>query len=122
MDMPDTLERNSDGTPMGYPCCDRVFPNLDLMFCFIDPEEGPGQFWELPYDERSRRLRAYLLAVAAGEYPLMAWMFALDFTEENISGIHDLIDVENRDDARLVGLIERGAHPAERIVRITPDG
>jgi hypothetical protein len=52
----------------------------------------------------------------------MAWTAALDFTPENIAGIHDLIDVENRDDRRLVGLIERGAHPAERIVRLTPDG
>jgi len=53
MDMPDTLERNPDGTPKGYPCCGRHYPDLDLMFRFIDPEEGPGQFWELPYHERS---------------------------------------------------------------------
>ena len=42
----------------GYPCCDRTFPDPDPFFRFIDPEEGPSDFWNLPRDERSRRLRA----------------------------------------------------------------
>jgi hypothetical protein len=52
----------------------------------------------------------------------MAWMLALDFSEPIIADIHDVIDVENLDDRRLVGLIERGAHPPDRIVRLTHDG
>ena len=92
------------------------------MMHFIDYEEGPSAFWELPKDERSRRLRYYLLCIAAGTDPLVAWMAALDFTLENIQDIHDLIDIENRDDARLVGLIERGAHPPERIIRLRLSG
>jgi hypothetical protein len=92
------------------------------MFAFIDREEGPHTFWALPRDERSRRLRLYLLCVAAGTDPLLAWMAALDFTEDSIRDIHDLIDIENADDARLLGLIQRGAHPPDRIVRFTPDG
>ena len=117
----EALERNPDGTPVGYPCCDRQFPDPDPMLAFIDPEEGPSSFWELPYDERSRRLRMYLLAVASGTDPLVAWMLALDFSEDIIKDVHDLIDVENRDDARLLGLIEAGAHPAERTFRWTQD-
>jgi hypothetical protein len=73
-----------------------------------------------PYP-RSRRLRAYLLAIASGAYPIIAWMTALDFEFETIRDIHEVIDVQNRDDARLAGLIEGGAHPAERIVRLTTE-
>jgi hypothetical protein len=116
------MERNPDGTPKGYPCCDRCFPDPDPLFRFIDYAEGPSAFWQLPRDERSRRLRLYLLAIASGTDPLLAWMVALDFTPETIRDIHHLIDVENADDARLLGLIEQGAHPPDRIVRFTPDG
>jgi hypothetical protein len=91
------------------------------MFGFIDADEGPSAFWDLPHDERTRRLRAYLLAVASGADPLLVWMLALDFTEPVVADVHDLVDAENCDDARLVGLVERGAHPAERIVRLTSD-
>jgi hypothetical protein len=48
-------------------------------------------------------------------------MLALDFTEPVVADVHDLVDAENCDDARLVGLVGRGAHPAERIVRLTSD-
>jgi hypothetical protein len=116
------MERNPDGTPKGYPCCARKFPDPDPMMRFIDYEEGPSAFWQLPRDERSRRLRLYLLAIASGTDPLLAWIVTMDFEQESIDDVHYLIDVENREDARLLGLIERGAHPAERIVRLTPDG
>lgn len=118
----DCLRRNPGGTPVGYPCCHRRFPNPDPKLRYLDFEEGPSDFWTLPYDERSRRLRAYLLAIASGADPLLGWMVALDFTPETIRAIHFLIDVENRDDRRLLDLIQRGAHPPDRIVRFTPDG
>jgi hypothetical protein len=92
------------------------------MFRHIDPAEGPSEFWDLPYDERSRWLRAYLLAIASGAYPIVAWVTALDFGAETIQALHELVDLENADDARLLGLIERGAHPADRIIRLTLDG
>ena len=78
--------------------------------------------YALPYDERSRRLRFYLLAVAACNDPLLAWMATMEFEQESIDDVHYLIDIENLDDARLLGLIERGAHPVERIVRFTHGG
>ena len=117
------LERNPDGTPKGYPCCDRRFPDPDPLFRFIDPEEGPSAFWALPYDERSRRLRAYLIAIASGEHPVQAWMVAMDFTPDTIGGLHHLIDVENHDDERIEGLIADGAilDPSRRLIRVVPD-
>jgi hypothetical protein len=30
------MERNPDGTPVGYPCCGRLFPDPDPMLRFID--------------------------------------------------------------------------------------
>jgi hypothetical protein len=118
------LERNPDGTPKGCPCCDRVFPDPDPLFRFIDPIEGPGAFWRLPRDERSRRLRAYLIAIAAGEDPLLGWMLAMDFTPDTIRDLHQLIDVENRDDERIEGLIADGAtlDPSKRLIRFVLDG
>jgi hypothetical protein len=116
------VERNPDGTPKGYPCCDRRFPDPDPVFRYIHQDEGPSEFWLLPHDERSRRLRAYLLAIASGAYPIVAWMTAMDFEKETIDAIHQLIDVENRDDRRLEMLVANGAHPAERARRLSLAG
>ena len=113
--MMEPLERNPDGTPKGYPCCDRKFPDPDPMFRFIDPDEGPGSFWEPPYDERSRRARAYLLLKASGCSELEAWVHATDFNPEIIAACHVLVDVANADDRHVVEVIERGAR--DRLMR-----
>lgn len=87
------------------------------MFRFLDNEQGPYSFWRLPWDERSRRLRYYLICIASGSDELSSWMAVMDFTEETIQDTHYLIDVENRDDRRIEGLIERGAraHRPDRL-------
>jgi hypothetical protein len=90
------------------------------MYRHIEADEGPDEFWGLPHDERSRRLRFFLISRASGEIAIMSWMAALDFTPEIISGVHDLIDVENADDQRIEGLIARGARPTERVIQIVP--
>ncbi|CAN5841401.1 hypothetical protein BH23CHL8_BH23CHL8_27370 [soil metagenome] len=120
--LPDRLERNPDGSPKGYPCCDRVFPDPDPMMRFIDRDEGPSIFWDLPPDERSRRARIFLLVRASGEDDMMSWVVALDFAPETIRDVHEIIDVINRDDARLERLIARGAHPGDRLIRLSLDG
>lgn len=80
------------------------------MLRFIDPYEGPLIFWEgLPARERSRRLRMFLMAIAAGEADLTAWLAAIDFEASSIRAVHELVDVENRDDARIRDMIRRDA-------------
>jgi hypothetical protein len=83
-------------------CCDREFPRPDPMFRFIDEDEGPGWFWAIEdHNEQSRRLRMYLLALAAGEHPMMAWLAAGSMYPDHIEQMHQLVDVMNRDDKRI---------------------
>ena len=65
-----------------------------------------------------------LIAIAAGEHPLLGWMVATDFEPDTIEQLHHLIDVENRDDERIEGLIADGAtlDPSKRLIRFLLDG
>lgn len=102
---PYNLERNPDGTPKGWPCCDRTFPDPDPMYRFIHRDEIPDSFYDMPENERSRRLRCYLVCIATGELPLPSWIASLAFDERSITRIHDLVDVINRDDRKIEAML-----------------
>ena len=52
---------------------------------------------------------------------MTGWIVAMDFSPSTITAIHELIDVENREDSRIEGLIARGARPRDRLIRLTFD-
>jgi hypothetical protein len=90
-------------------CCDRKFPQPDPMMRFIDPDEGPYTFWAMEPNERSRRLRAYLVALCAGEEPIMAWLAAITEEKDDIDLIHQIVDIncgpENGGDEKIEAMM-----------------
>jgi hypothetical protein len=104
-------------------CCDRIFPQPDPMFRFIDSDEdGPASFWQIPPNERSRRLRVYLLTRAAGESQWWAWAAALSTEPENERYMHQIVDVNLRDDAAIEAFLaeaekwERDSQATRRVL------
>lgn len=85
-------------------CCDRVFPSPDPMMRFIDPDEGPYEFWKMEPNERSRRARSYLISLAAGFNSFMSWIAAITDEPEGIELIHSMVDI-NADDKKIEGFL-----------------
>lgn len=118
----DTLERNPDGTPKGYPCCDRVFPDPDQHRFRRGPALGLGGGLMTARQQPTRRqleiLRAY---IAAGSGAAAAYELGISDTtvRQHLSGLDRRIDCLNAAQAACwLGRSVAVDPPAGRLKRI----